>query len=394
MAGAVLLTPGDVSVIRRYVRTKYAPMPATRQAEIVADAVVRTIRKRLPDWPEALRDEVAGRLVASCVVGERRDVYADDVLRVCANLTLAEEAHVASLLRWMNERTAAQWTLERVAKRTDQGFVLKPGFAEARNSVDSLLDSASSDHRPLGGMGADAADVDDVRQGGDNHADYVVLTNAEVGGGSPGRGWLAPATLRTLVLAAVLLFALTGVLLASLSYYDNDAQPRSLESTSNPSTARPSAEQVDTQARFAYSPFDAEAVRAYLSGRDSLLAERPYFEAIVESARLHSVDPLLLFAVAGQEQGFVPKSAKKSKQIANNPFNVFHSWETYNTNIRDSSGIAAKLLAKLAAGVPDGEEPFAWMNRTYAEDPRWSDGVRAIYGKLVSIGRAKEEETS
>ncbi|MDG0812913.1 hypothetical protein [Cohnella rhizosphaerae] len=85
---------------------------------------------------------------------------------------------------------------------------------------------------------------------------------------------------------------------------------------------------------------------------------------------------------------------KKATQIANNPFNVFHSWETYNTNIRDSSGIAAKLLAKLVSGVPDGEEPFAWMNRTYAEDPHWSDGVRAIYGKLVSIGRAKEESAS
>lgn len=393
MAGAALLTPGDVSVIRRYVRTKYAPMPATRQAEIVADAVVRTIRKRLPDWPEALRDEVAGRLVASCVVGERRDVYADDVLRVCADLTLAEEAHVASLLRWLNERTAAEWTPERIAERTEQGFVLKPGLAESRASVDTALDSASSDHRPLGDMGADAADIDDVRRGRDSHADYAVQTNAEVGG-SPGRGWLAPAAIRPLVLSAVLLFALTGALLASLFHYGNGAQPRSLVSTSNPSPARPSAEQADAQAGFAYSPFDAEAVRAYLAGRDSLLAERPYFEAIVESARLHSVDPLLLFAVAGQEQGFVPKSAKKSKQIANNPFNVFHSWETYNTNIRDSSGIAAKLLAKLAAGVPDGEEPFAWMNRTYAEDPRWSDGVRAIYDKLVSIGRAKEEEAS
>jgi len=32
------------------------------------------------------------------------------------------------------------------------------------------------------------------------------------------------------------------------------------------------------------------------------------------------------------------------------------------------------------------------MNRTYAEDPNWADGVRAIYGKLIELGELKEEK--
>ncbi|MFC3802439.1 hypothetical protein [Cohnella sp. GCM10012308] len=384
MAGAALLTPGDVSVIRRYVRTKYSPMPAANQAEIIADAIVRTIRKRLPEWPEALRADVADRLVASCVVGEQRDVYPTDVLRVCGDLALAHEAHAISLLGWLNDWTDEAWTLDRIADRTEQGLVLRSDPAEMLISRATSFDSASPINASRGnanpnvksGMSADAA-----------HADTAANDVA-----TPRTGWLSPTALRPLVLATMTLLALAGILLATMQRSDRAAEAPRSDFIADGTAMQPSSNQAIASALFAYSPFDTEAVRTYLAGRDSLLAERPYFEAIVESARQHGIDPLLLFAVAGQEQGFVPKSAKKAKQIANNPFNVFNSWETYNTNISDSSSIAAKLLAKLAAGIPEGEEPFAWMNRTYAEDPRWSDGVRAIYDKLKSLGRQQEGE--
>lgn len=354
-------------------------MPAANQAEIIADAIVRTIRKRLPEWPEALRADVADRLVASCVVGEQREVYPTDVLRVCGDLALADEAHAISLLGWLNDWTDDVWTLDRIADRTEQGLVLRSDPAEMLFTRATSIDSAShinvsrsnANLKAKSGINADAA-----------HADTAVNDSA-----TPRTGWLSPAALRPLVLAAMTLLTLAGILLATMQRSDRAAQSPRSNFIADEAAFQPAPNQTDDSAPFAYAPFDTEAVRTYLAGRNSLLAERPYFEAIVESARRHGIDPLLLFAVAGQEQGFVPKSAKKAKQIANNPFNVFNSWETYNTNISDSSGIAAKLLAKLAAGIPEGEEPFAWMNRTYAEDPRWSDGVRAIYDKLISLGR-------
>ncbi|MDG0812914.1 lysozyme family protein [Cohnella rhizosphaerae] len=311
MTEDALLTPGDVSVIRRYVRTKYAPMPASRQAEIVADAVVRTIRKRLPDWPEALKDEAAGRLVASCVVGERREVYPQDVLRVCADLALAEEAHAASLLSWLNERTAAEWTLERIAERTENGYVLKSGLAEATPSGKLPFGSATTTQQALVAGGSGAAN-DGFVSGGALRFALDEGQACHAAAGSPGAYRRSPAAMRPLVLAAVLLFAMTATLHASFSQQGSEPNPTAREAVLDRSAARPVAELADASARFAYSAFDAAAVKNYLSGRDSLLAERPYFEAIVESARERGVDPLLLFAVAGQEQGFVPKSAKKS----------------------------------------------------------------------------------
>ncbi|THF74628.1 hypothetical protein E6C55_24460 [Cohnella fermenti] len=139
-----------------------------------------------------------------------------------------------------------------------------------------------------------------------------------------------------------------------------------------------------------FREFEEEPVLGYLHSRDSLLAEEPYFSAIVASAEEYDVNPLLLLAITGQEQGFVPKSGLHAERIANNPFNVFHSWEEYNTDIRDSSRIAAKLIAKLAGSVPKGEEPIAWMNLSYAEDPAWSTGVRLLFEKLTELSELSE----
>ncbi|MBC8079244.1 MAG: glucosaminidase domain-containing protein, partial [Gorillibacterium sp.] len=142
-------------------------------------------------------------------------------------------------------------------------------------------------------------------------------------------------------------------------------------------------------AELQYHDIDTIAVKTYLHRRNSLLADEPYFSAIVESARKHDVHPLLLFAITGQEQGFVPKSHEKAKRIVNNPFNVFHSWEEYNTNIRDSADIAAKLLVKLGKNRPQGKEPFEWFNQTYAEDQSWSNGVRQLFQQLNNLSSAK-----
>ncbi len=52
----------------------------------------------------------------------------------------------------------------------------------------------------------------------------------------------------------------------------------------------------------------------------------------------------------------MPKNNKSAKKIANNPFNVFHSWEEYNSNIRDSSRIAARTVFNLLKTMPKGQD--------------------------------------
>lgn len=125
----------------------------------------------------------------------------------------------------------------------------------------------------------------------------------------------------------------------------------------------------------AYHSFEQKKLRAYLKSKGSLLANEPYFSSIISVSRQHNLNPLLLFAIAGQEQALVPEGSSDAALIANNPFNVFGSWLDYNTSINDSANIAANTIISLSKGRPANADPLAWINRKYASDPNWYKGV-------------------
>lgn len=134
-----------------------------------------------------------------------------------------------------------------------------------------------------------------------------------------------------------------------------------------------------------FRPIDNEALRDYLRTRNSMLAETPYFDYVMETAGRFDIHPLLLFAIAGQEQGFVPRDHPMASRMINNPYNVFGSWERYNTNLSDATEIAARTLINLSQDCPEGMSIFQWINRRYAEDDRWHVGVTQIFDKLQQI---------
>ena len=133
-----------------------------------------------------------------------------------------------------------------------------------------------------------------------------------------------------------------------------------------------------------YKDVDRQSLIAFLNGRNSLLAEAGYYDAIVEAAASFDIHPVFLFAITGQEQSFVPRTDPNALAIANNPFNVFYSWRDYNSSIDDSAAIAARTIVRLSKNRPPEIDAFTWINREYAEDPNWSNGVRAIFDKIMS----------
>ena len=138
-----------------------------------------------------------------------------------------------------------------------------------------------------------------------------------------------------------------------------------------------------------YKPVDTEALKAYLTKKGSLLATEPYFSSILEAAKEFNVSPLLLFAITGQEQGFVPTTNPSATKIANNPFNVYGSWTEYNTSIKQSARIAAQTLIHLGKGCPDNEDQIAWINTSYAEDPDWHIGVTYFFNDMKAVTSVK-----
>lgn len=140
-------------------------------------------------------------------------------------------------------------------------------------------------------------------------------------------------------------------------------------------------------AEFRYTNINETKLKTYLESWKSILIDEPYFSTIIAVSKNMDVHPLLMFAVLGQEQGFVPRNNKYALTIANNPFNVFGSWQKYNTNIKDSSEIAARTLINLSKNKPENEDLIKWINLRggqggYAEDENWWVGVKSMFERL------------
>lgn len=134
-----------------------------------------------------------------------------------------------------------------------------------------------------------------------------------------------------------------------------------------------------------YHKIDLIGLKNYLTSRNSILAETPYFEGILKVSEEYNIHPLLMFAITGQEQGYVSKENPNHLKIANNPFNVYNSWRKYNTDIEDSTSIAAGTVVTILRKRPAGENPFKWVNTRYAEDKNWSRGVEMIFNFLLQF---------
>jgi hypothetical protein len=357
MDNAVLLSPTDINVIRRYVHTKYAPLSGDRRAEIVADAIRRTLQQRLPNLPLDEKNRLTDNLISRCLVGEQRDINPEDVLDLCAELSFDQPERMGHLLEpildWVNERSPGRWSSEQLATRLER----RKAYPLALVQLPALQDEGSAKGISLGRL---------------FHSSRKLLGSWK----NPSRAW-----------ALLVIVIVSGI---SVTLYINKSQsvPLPIERPISPFIVAAVPEfMLDTgmPEQLKYKAIDAAALKKYLKGRDSILAEEPYFGAIVDSAREFDVHPLLLFAITGQEQGFVPKSGKNAEQIANNPFNVGHSWMEYNTSIHKSASIAAAFIAEMGVDRPEGHDPFVWFNKKYAEDQLWSVGVRKIFDQLLSL---------
>src|SRR5690606_14488204 len=130
--GPTLLSGSEIGLIRRYVATKYAHLPAARRADIVADAIRRAVFRRLPALPYAWRLELAEELVRRCLVLERRDIRRADVLAVCG-----WRISDGRLIRGAG-RAWAQWEAPEEAAAGAPAGVMAPGSGESARKPASL----------------------------------------------------------------------------------------------------------------------------------------------------------------------------------------------------------------------------------------------------------------
>lgn len=142
-----------------------------------------------------------------------------------------------------------------------------------------------------------------------------------------------------------------------------------------------------------FREISTDRVVRYLESKRSALARPDRVEAIKTAAKRYDVNPLLLVAITGQEQSFVPRDQIEAEMIASNPFNVFGCWcVTYpQLTLEQSAAHAAETVARLSQGMPPGAHPIRWINYengrgVYAEDPTWWIGVSFFFDEARREG--------
>lgn len=382
----LILTPRDVGNIRNYVRTKYASLPGERRAEIVADAVRRMIERQLPAFDAPFRRRLTDALIRDVVLAGRRPVAAADVLDQIMRLGRHEPERLGALRDWASARLGAELD--------EQALESALAAAGSGELAWNALRNAAAERE--GSRGADAVrPASEIAAAAEQATGGVVVPfpNAPARPEEPGRPDRPDKRRRLLfaALAALLAVGMSAYGLAASSGKTEEpiaAMPSSppvsgpVAGDSAPIPDRSRIEGNELPARLRWQAVDAEKLKEYLAARKSLLRHEPYFSTIMETAYEFDIHPLLLFAITGQEQGFVPEDHPQADKIANNPFNVYHSWQEFNTTTEHSAAVAARTIIRLSRERPPETDPVEWINREYAEDPLWHRGVNALFGAM------------
>jgi hypothetical protein len=148
-----------------------------------------------------------------------------------------------------------------------------------------------------------------------------------------------------------------------------------------------------------YQPVPLSRVEAFYRSRGSRLATPAAAAAIEIAAWRHDLDPVVLVAITGQEQGFVPQSS--DPRVARNPFNVYGCWCRTDIPLLTSANVAAATVATRLQCLPRaGSDLVVWINSRanpcvrregpYAADAHWGPGVSRLYAEVAAhLGTAQ-----
>ncbi|MFZ5642695.1 MAG: hypothetical protein ACOY46_03785 [Bacillota bacterium] len=329
----------DILALREYIGRRYPGAASREAAAILANAVHRVIDRHIQEFDQKDRFRIRKSLLEKAVYRKNFSIHAGDVFRTCLEIRNGNEEYDAVLARWVSGQQEVPISREALQHFTrGQGRPVRE-FLKIKREVPVSIEVSSN--------------VINIK---------LIKKNK-----------------------AFLAVSCIALCLITFNPFKNMLSV-SFDSVATAQTTVVAAGAVLPEG-LQYRDIDTAKLKAALIKRNSILADELYFSAILQAAREYNVNPLLLFAITGQEQAFVPRTDENAAKIANNPFNVYHSWTEYNTNISDSARIAANTVVSLSRNRPAEVDPLVWLNRKYAEDSQWWVGVSQIIRELqVEVG--------
>jgi putative ABC transport system permease protein len=372
-----VLTKEEIERIKSYVKKKYPANSAKENAVVLSSTIYEIIDSNLEGITLEEKQNIKKNIIKNTILKDKKDILKWDIFNELTTELGEKPQHRAHLIRWINKNQN-----NTISQETFEKYVISKGNLKNEEKL-----ASSHIELPLNYDAFKDIEVE-YKEVSSNLLSLSEKTNSfleHVSNKISSR----KVTLSILALMILSLYSLNYLGINTDMLKDIFKNKSTAEKNYMPIIDIPDLYVKDVMSYHPYLPesfnyknIDKVKLLAFLNTKNSILAEEPYFSAIIKSSKEFNLNPHILFAITGQEQSFVPKNHEDAKKIANNPFNVFHSWQEYNTDIYDSSRIAARTVINLAKDKPSDIDIFDWINSKYAEDKDWGRGVKEIFEKL------------
>lgn len=344
-----------VQTLQQSLKEAHPELTTIQRAQLFAQALHQVLDDALTPFDGNLQKHLKHTLLKQTLHKDGFSINAFDVFNAYTQLEKLEPNSVTHLAAWINHYQKHPLSLEDVN-------ALATSFKQETESQDLSAAPIDTDFitHPL----------DAIEESPNFFLDILTFIDR-----------------RRYLLLSFLLFMTIGLTLLYTTTRMHESRKASISRLADTAIHLPISLNLGASANYMqhslqYQDFDKKALQTWLEQRNSLLATEPYFSTIIETAESFNISPLLLFSITGQEQNFVPKTHERATEIANNPFNLFGSWESYNTSIKESARIASRTLINLGKDCPKDEDQIKWINKAYAADPNWHLGVTYFFNEL------------
>lgn len=353
----------DIIKFKNYIYKKYPENTAVKNAKILSDTIHQVIYIKLDGIPEDFKSSIKITTLKNTLGSSKSLITLYDIFDSCVVDENLRTNFTEELIGWVNVHSNTK------VEMNEAQLYLQSKYDKEMNSNTLLKEDMHIESKEMSFNSAiaveseEALDLQNVLSclNGLNFRRYIVVL--------------------VICVFSMSLYTLNKGLFLNIkkAEYKNENYILQTDKAIEVATIYPN---IHMPTYMRYKKVNEEKLKNFLDKRNSILAKEPYFSTILSVSKEFNLNPIVLFSVAGQEQSFVPKDNPYASKIANNPYNVFHSWEEYNTNIKDSTSIAARTLINLSKNTPENTDPFLWIGKKYAEDSKWGSGVRSIFEEL------------
>ena len=363
-----IINDKNVLELRNYISNKYPHLSSYEASMMFANSIHKIIDNNIKHFDKKHRDEIKKSLISKSVNKSSFNINADEIFYAFISLNIDSDRCLDDLTDWMNENQDIE-----VSKEYLLDFITEVHKYDKEHLIDVIHNIIEE---------VDFNRKDDIKN---NSKEKTAVREINITDNQPNSKIVSSDNVQKFAKSKNL-GIITGIFLItllSLSIYIKIMNTEKVIPVKADDVEVSETRTInELPSEFKYKDIDIEKLRVWLNNRDSKLADEPYLTTIIKTAERFDINPLFLISITGQEQGFVPRSNEYAAEIVNNPFNVYGSWLKYNTDISDSTEVAAITIVNLSKNRPSDIDTVKWINRKYAEDENWHKGVTKIFYML------------